>query len=156
MTPEEIWSFVDQSHTGIMTTLRRDGMPIALPVWFVCLDHEIYVRTRGKKLARLRHDSRASFLVEDGAAWKELRAVHFTGHAELIALEGELAERYHAEMDRKYASSRTSRSDMPETTANAYATATGGIVRFVPDERVLHWDNHKLFPPSDELDEETR
>jgi nitroimidazol reductase NimA-like FMN-containing flavoprotein (pyridoxamine 5'-phosphate oxidase superfamily) len=148
MTVDEIWSFVADAHTGIMTTLRRDGMPVALPVWFVTLDREIYVRTRGKKLARLQHDSRASFLVEAGTAWKELRAVHFTGHAELVDLEGELAERYRAENDRKYATSRTARGDMPAATANAYATAGGGIVHFVPDERVLHWDNRKLYAPA--------
>src|SRR5262249_18835819 len=114
------------------------------------------VRTRGKKLARLRHDPRASFLVEDGMAWKELRAVHFTGHAHVVDLEGELAQRYRAEMDRKYAGFRTARSEMPEATANAYETAIGGIVRFEPDDRVLHWDNKKLFITAEMLDEETR
>jgi nitroimidazol reductase NimA-like FMN-containing flavoprotein (pyridoxamine 5'-phosphate oxidase superfamily) len=156
MAVDEIWSFVEQAHTGIMTTLRRDGMPIALPVWFVCLDRQIYVSTRGKKLARLRHDPRASFLVEDGMAWKELRAVHFTGRAEVVELEGELAKRYRDEVDRKYAGYRTSRTEMPEATAKAYATATGGIVRFVPDERILHWDNRKLFNPADKVHEESR
>jgi nitroimidazol reductase NimA-like FMN-containing flavoprotein (pyridoxamine 5'-phosphate oxidase superfamily) len=156
MTEDEIWSFVTDARTGIMTTLRRDGMPIALPVWFVTLDREIYVHTRGKKLARLRQDPRASFLVEDGTAWKELRAVHFTGQAHVIELEPELVERYRAEVDRKYATSRTASRDMPAATANAYATAIGGLVRFVPDERILHWDNRKLFTTSDELDEEDR
>ena len=53
MTEEEIWSFVTDAHTGILTTLRRDGVPIALPLWFACLDRRIYFRTRGKKLARI-------------------------------------------------------------------------------------------------------
>jgi hypothetical protein len=155
MTEDEIWEFVDDAHTAIMTTLRRDGMPIALPLWFVCLDREIYVRTRGKKLARIQHDSRASFLVEDGMAWKELRAVHFTGHAHLVQLDAELAERYQAEVDRKYSTSRMARTEMPARTAKVYETAPGGIVRFVPDDRILHWDNRKLFPAPDELAEET-
>jgi hypothetical protein len=114
------------------------------------------VHTRGKKLARLRQDPRASFLVEDGTAWEELRAVHFTGQAHVIELEPELVECYRAEVDRKYATSRTASRDMPGATANAYATAIGGLVRFVPDERILHWDNRKLFTTSDELDEEDR
>ena len=50
MTDDEIWSFVTDAHTGIMTTLRRDGYPISLPLWFACLDRQIYLRTRGKKL----------------------------------------------------------------------------------------------------------
>ncbi len=45
LTDDEIWEFVAGSHTGIMTTLRRDGMPIALPVWFVCLDKVHYACT---------------------------------------------------------------------------------------------------------------
>ena len=156
MTEDEIWPFVADAHNGIFTTLRRDGMPIALPVWFVVIDREIYVQTRGKKLARLQNDDRASFLVEDGTAWKDLRAVHFTGHAHLVTLEGELLERYRAETLRKYAGSRTARNDMPETTANAYRTAAGGIVKFVPDERILNWDNRKLQTATEPIAEGTR
>ena len=52
---------------AIMTTLRRDGMPIAMPMWFAAIDERIYVNTRGKKLHRHRHMIRAaSFLVESG------------------------------------------------------------------------------------------
>jgi nitroimidazol reductase NimA-like FMN-containing flavoprotein (pyridoxamine 5'-phosphate oxidase superfamily) len=145
MSEDEIWSFVTDAPNGIFTTLRRDGMPIALPVWFVVLDREIYVKTRGKKLARLQNDDRASFLVEDGTAWKELRAVHLTGRAHLVELEDELRDRYRAEMARKYGGLRTARSEMPTSTADAYASAAGGIVRFVPDERILNWDNRKLY-----------
>jgi nitroimidazol reductase NimA-like FMN-containing flavoprotein (pyridoxamine 5'-phosphate oxidase superfamily) len=144
MTDDEIWAFVTDTHTGIMTTLRRDGMPISLPVWFVCLDRQIFVRTRGKKLDRIRHDPRTSFLVEAGLAWKELRAVHLSGRAELTDLDGDLADRYRAEVERKYATARTARTDMPTEAANAYARAIGGIVRFTPEARVLSWDNRKL------------
>jgi nitroimidazol reductase NimA-like FMN-containing flavoprotein (pyridoxamine 5'-phosphate oxidase superfamily) len=144
MDDDEVWAFVTGAHTGIMTTLRRDGMPIALPVWFVCLDRQIYVSTRGKKLLRIRHDARASFLVESGLAWRDLQAVHLTGRAEIVDLEGDLARRYRAEVDRKYATFRTAASDMPTETARAYESARGGIVRFTPDARVLNWDNRKL------------
>jgi len=144
MNETEVWAFVTDAHTGIMTTLRRDGMPIALPVWFVCLDRQIYIRTRGKKLARIRHDARASFLVESGLAWTDLRAVHLTGSAEVVDLDDELAGRYHAEVDRKYSGFRTAVADMPADTARAYESAIGGIVRFTPDPRVLNWDNRKL------------
>ncbi len=144
MTDEEIWAFVTDAHTGIMTTLRRDGMPIALPLWFVCLERQIYVRTRGKKLDRIRNDPRASFLVESGLAWKDLQAVHLTGRAEIVDLDTGLADRYRAEVDRKYATTRTARAEMPVEAASAYAKAIGGIVRFTPDARVLSWDNRKL------------
>jgi nitroimidazol reductase NimA-like FMN-containing flavoprotein (pyridoxamine 5'-phosphate oxidase superfamily) len=143
MTVDECWAFVTDAHTGIMTTLRRDGMPIALPLWYACLDRVIYLQTRGRKLQRLRRDPRASFLVESGEHWAELKAVHLTGRAEVVDLDDELSRRFRTEMDRKYAA-YSSRSAMPTQTAEYYAKAVTGVVRFVADERILNWDNAKL------------
>jgi nitroimidazol reductase NimA-like FMN-containing flavoprotein (pyridoxamine 5'-phosphate oxidase superfamily) len=147
MTHDEIWSFVTDAHTGIMTTLRRDGVPIALPIWFVCLDRTIYLRTRGKKLQRIAHDPRASFLVESGEHWADLQAVHLTGRAEIVDLDESLSNRFRAEMERKYAAYRTPSERMPQATAKHYATSIGGVVRFTPDDRSLNWNNSKLLAP---------
>jgi nitroimidazol reductase NimA-like FMN-containing flavoprotein (pyridoxamine 5'-phosphate oxidase superfamily) len=144
MTEDEIWGFVRDQHTGIFATLRSDGVPIMMPIWFVLVDHHVYVNTRGKKLTRVRNDPRASFLVEAGERWSELRAVHLTGKAEIIDPDAELAAAVQAEMDRKYAAFRTAREDMPEATRSAYRQSSGAMVRFTPDDRVLHWDNRKL------------
>jgi nitroimidazol reductase NimA-like FMN-containing flavoprotein (pyridoxamine 5'-phosphate oxidase superfamily) len=144
MTEEEIWSFVATAHTGVMTTLRRDGVPISLPLWFVCLDRTIYVRTRGAKLRRIAHDRRASFLVESGEHWAELKAAHFTGRAEIVDVDPETSGRFRSEMDRKYAAYRTALKEMPTSTADHYARSLNGIVRFTPDDRILQWDNAKL------------
>jgi nitroimidazol reductase NimA-like FMN-containing flavoprotein (pyridoxamine 5'-phosphate oxidase superfamily) len=76
MTEDEAWDMLEHAHTGILTTLRHDGRPVALPIWFVVIDRRVYVTTRGKKVVRARNDSRASFLVESGDRWAELRAVH--------------------------------------------------------------------------------
>ena len=38
LTADEAWREIASAHTGILTTLRRDGMPIALSVWFVVED----------------------------------------------------------------------------------------------------------------------
>ena len=43
MSPEECWAMLESSINGTLVTLRKDGRPIALPVWFVVLDHKIYV-----------------------------------------------------------------------------------------------------------------
>jgi nitroimidazol reductase NimA-like FMN-containing flavoprotein (pyridoxamine 5'-phosphate oxidase superfamily) len=128
-----------------MTTLRRDGVPIALPTWFACVDRTIYLRTRGKKLQRIAHDARASFLVESGEHWAELKAVHLTGRAEIVDIDAELSTRVRDEMERKYAAFRTRNADMPKATAEHYATALSGVVRFTPDDRVLNWDNARLM-----------
>jgi nitroimidazol reductase NimA-like FMN-containing flavoprotein (pyridoxamine 5'-phosphate oxidase superfamily) len=144
MTPEEIWEFVTDAHTGILTTLRRDGVPIALPLWFACLDQHIYLSTRGRKLQRIANDPRASFLVESGDRWADLKGVHLTGTAEIVEIDGDLAASFRAEIARKYAASRATSTEMPAATEKHYRTAMGGIVRFTPDARILNWDNAKL------------
>src|SRR5262249_19765720 len=132
MTEDQIWDEIINAHTGILTTLRRDGNPIALPLWFVCLDRKIYAQSRGKKLARIAHDSRASFLVESGYRWAELKAVHLIGTAAIVDLDDGLSDRFRAEMARKYASARSAPTDMPKETANHYKTAIGGLIEFTP------------------------
>ena len=59
LTEDEAWAEIAAAHTGILTTLRRDGMPIALPVWFVAEDRTVAMRTPGatKKIARIRQRS---------------------------------------------------------------------------------------------------
>ena len=143
MTEDECWNFVTDAHTGILTTLRRDGSPVALPMWFACLDRTIYLQTRGRKLQRIEHDPRASLLVEQGEQWAELKAVHVTGTAEIVGLEPALAARFRAEVQRKYSAFRT-QSAMPKDTADYYAQAIVGVVRLTPTGRVLNWDNAKL------------
>lgn len=144
MSTDEIWQYVEQAPTGIVVTLRRDGWPVALPVWFACLDQQIYFRTRGKKLERIANDSRAAFLVESGVRWAELKAVHFTGSAEVVKLDEPMFERFLQELDRKYALARAITGEMPTKTAEYYANAHREVVRFTHADRILHWDNSKL------------
>jgi PPOX class probable F420-dependent enzyme len=140
---DEAWAVIAAAHTGIFTTLRRDGMPIALPVWFVALDRTVCLAapSRTKKVARLRHDPRASFLVESGERWAELQAVHLTGTVELVE-DADLMGRIDEALDQKYAPFRTRREAMPERTQAHYAGRT--FLRLRPDERILSWDNRRL------------
>lgn len=148
MSEEEIWAFVRAGHTGIFTTLRRDGMPIAMPMWYCCIDRDIYMQTRGRKLQRIRNDPRASFLVETGDRWAELAAVHLTGRAEHVSPDHDLQAAFAAEMDRKYRPFRGGGADgpeMPPETAEYYAKQMQGLVRFVVEGRILNWDNSKMM-----------
>ena len=146
MTEAEIWDFVENGHTGIFTTLRRDGVPIAMPMWYGCVDRAVYMQTRGKKLDRIRNDPRASFLVETGDRWGDLVAVHLTGIAEHIEPDEATAAAFGADMDRKYAAFRGDGTEMPAETKQYYATRMQGLVRFTPDDRILNWDNSKMRP----------
>jgi nitroimidazol reductase NimA-like FMN-containing flavoprotein (pyridoxamine 5'-phosphate oxidase superfamily) len=143
MSRDEAWEMLRDAHTGIFTSLRADGVPISLPVWFAVLGEAIYISTRGKKLIRVGNDDRAAFLVEDGERWAELRAVHLTGRAEIIEPGEELAAAIAAEIRRKYSAYRAG-GDMPSSSRKHYETAAGGIIRLVPDQRILNWDNNRL------------
>jgi len=52
---DELWAFLAAAHTGILTTLRADGWPLALPVVRMSRPH-VYVRTpaRTRKVAHVR------------------------------------------------------------------------------------------------------
>ncbi len=144
LQPDEAWQFLTEGHTGILVSLRADGVAIATPMWFAALDRQIYVRTpaRSKKVGRLRRDPRVSFLVEAGERWAELRAVHVTGRAEFVD-DAETLERISAEMDRKYERFRTARATMPAATRRHYETPFV-LIRIVPDAHLISWDNRKL------------
>lgn len=143
LSDDEVWAYLEAAHTGILTTLRADGVPIALPVWFVALDRLVFVGTppRSKKVARIRHDRRASFLVEDGEHWADLRAVHLTGVVDVVDDEA-LERRVGDALDAKYERFRTPDSSLPAAARERYRSRT--VLRFTPDARVLSWHNRKL------------
>lgn len=145
LSADEAWEVVAGAHTGILTTLRRDGSPIALPVWFVTMDRCVYVTgpSQTKKFARLRHDPRVSFLVESGTRWAELRAVHMSGTAAFVD-DASLVGRVARAFDRKYAAYRTPRGDMPAPTRAHYDTGQT-TVEITFADRILSWDNARLF-----------
>jgi hypothetical protein len=80
---DELWRFLEEGHEGLFSTLRADGWPVTLPVWYVVVDRAVYLRTspRTKKLARVRRDGRSSFAVSSGERWVELKAVVLTCEA---------------------------------------------------------------------------
>ena len=147
LSPDEAWQVIEGSHTGILTTLRGDGMPISLPVWFVALDRRIYVAgpATTKKFVRIRNDPRVAFVVESGTHWAELVGVHVTGRAGLLEA-GDRLDRVMTALDAKYARFRTPRAEMPAPT-RAHYEVSRATIEIVPDDRILSWDNARLFAP---------
>jgi PPOX class probable F420-dependent enzyme len=143
LTSDEAWEAVGAAHTGILTTLRRDGRPIALPVWFALDDHTVAMMTPAgtKKIARVGHDPRASFLVESGERWVDLRAVHLTGRVEIVE-DATAISRIEAAVNEKYAAFRPPVASLPAATQAYYANQV--FLRFVPDGRILSWDNARI------------
>ena len=144
LNEDEIWEFVEAGHTGILTTLRRDGMPIALPVWYTVIERIVYVGgpPRTKKFARLRNDSRVSFLVESGKAWADLKAVQLNGNASFVEDEA-LRARIAASLEEKYSAFRTPQAALPEKVSKTYA-AQRSVIAIATDARVLSWDNARI------------
>jgi general stress protein 26 len=144
LTPDEAWAVLERAHTGILTTLRASGAPVSHPLWFAALDRTICFGTpaRTKKVARITHDPRASFLVESGMRWAELTGVHLSGRIEPVEDEAEIG-RITAALDVKYAAYRTEPDAMAAATRGYYA-AGRRFFRLVPDARILSWDNSRI------------
>jgi nitroimidazol reductase NimA-like FMN-containing flavoprotein (pyridoxamine 5'-phosphate oxidase superfamily) len=144
LTEDEAWRELARAHTGIITTMRRDGMPVSLPTWFVAFDRHVYVRTpsTAKKVTHVQRDPRASFLVERGERWAELCAVMLYASVELLA-PGPEAEAVLAALDEKYADFRTEPQEMPDATRAHYSVGFE-ILKLTPTDRLITWDNSRI------------
>lgn len=143
MTPDERDTFLAQAATGVLTTLRQDGSPISLPMWFVVVDSDVHIRTRAsaKKVGRIERDGRACFVVDSGAAWVDLRAVTISGA--LVDVTGSAASVVEEALNEKYRG-RGVPDRVPTRTAAHYADESR-YFRLVPQQRELTWDNSKLL-----------
>lgn len=145
LNDDELWRFVAEAETGIVTTLRRDGRPVALPVWHVAIDRRIYFKTYATmpKAARIRRDPRASFVAEDGGRWTELRAASLEVSAEILPAGDEeraarkaLAQKYPPEVN-------VPMHRLPPA-SRAYYGSADVIVRLTPVGTPISWDNRRL------------
>jgi nitroimidazol reductase NimA-like FMN-containing flavoprotein (pyridoxamine 5'-phosphate oxidase superfamily) len=145
LSDEEAWAFLQAGHTGILSTMRADGYPIALPVWYAVDDHVIYTRTpaTASKLKRIRRNPRASFLVEHGLHWRELQAVVISVDAQIIEDEAG-ATRVFELMNAKYEAFRT--VNLPDASKRHYSTSTA--IALKPAGSFVTWDNSRLRLPS--------
>ena len=149
LSDDEAWAELESAHTGILTTLRRDGRPVSVPVWFAAVDRYIYVRTPGKtrKVEHVRNDPRATFLVERGEKWIELCAVMVHTDVELVE-PGDEYDVAAAAIDAKYAGFGMSSEAMqgkkvPDATMRHYA-GRSALLRLTPTGRLVTWDNSRL------------
>ena len=142
LSEDEAWAELEAAHTGIITTLRRDGRPVSLPVWFATMGRTIYVRTpaKSRKVEHLRSDPRATFLVERGEKWVELCAVMVYADAELLE-PGDEYDAASAAITAKYADFREQK--VPDASKAHYA-GRWAVLRLTPTERPVTWDNSRL------------
>lgn len=143
LSEDEGWAMIESSHTGIWTTLTRDGWPVTLPIWFTVVERCIYVRTPvgAKKTARVRRDDRGCFLVESGTRWDELAAVELPVRASVVT-DPTVEEAVVAGLATKYRGYRTESTKLPSATKKHYGAAT--LIRLEPCGKMLSWDNSRI------------
>jgi hypothetical protein len=108
----------------------------------------VYLHTppQSKKLGRVRNDPRVAFLCETGERWVELRAVHFTGTASIVA-DPSIIQDVNDAFDARYAALRPPRRELPDSARAQYRQFQ--VIEIEPDARVLSWDNARLGPQAD-------
>jgi hypothetical protein len=123
-----------------LATLGSDGQPHLVAMWFAVIDGEICFETKAKsqKALNLSRNPRVSLLVEDGAAYEQLRGVSIEGTAEVID-DPEFLWRIGVNIwERYYAPYSDDVKPFVEAMLNKRVA-----VRVTP-ERVRSWDHHKL------------
>ena len=118
-----------------LCTLKQDGSPHLVTMWFGLLDEKIvtWTQRRSQKAANLRRDPRLACLIEAGDSYTELRGASINGSAELITERTRLIEIGHAIMERNFA---------PDNRPDAAELANGdnrvGVIIHVTD--IATWD----------------
>jgi PPOX class probable F420-dependent enzyme len=143
MSDAERAAFLRAGHTGLLSTLREDGSPAAIPMWFVFLDGHVWLRTlaRSHKAVHLRRDPRLSFVVETGLSWAELKAVVIQGTAAF-----EVDDDKRAAVDDAFAT-KYAEFLMPENVPSAtrrHYGADRAYIRIEPGRGSRTWDNSKI------------
>ena len=148
MTREEIDAFLDSQRTVLFVTIRRDGSPVAHPVWFTRLGENIYVNTRSDSLKsrNVARDPRVCATVEAGETYFELRGVRIEGRCQRVDDPDEIArvEAAQAEKDRRIGSGMGETPEwFPESRSRRLGRGERVLLR-IPIERVYAWDFSKL------------
>ena len=68
MKQEMLDHFLQQPHVGVIATLRQDGMPYTVPVWWLWKDGYFWLTGTYSRVwcKQLMHDNRASLCIESG------------------------------------------------------------------------------------------
>src|SRR4051812_17101787 len=66
MKPDDVAEFLRQPHVGVLATLRRDGRPYTVPVWFLHADDAFWISGTYERVwcQQLMKDPRASLCIE--------------------------------------------------------------------------------------------
>jgi PPOX class probable F420-dependent enzyme len=94
MDTAEIEAFLAETRLGMLTTLRGDGSPVTVPIWFEWDGEAAHMFSgwRASKMRRLERDPRATLLVPNHVTETE-RWVAFDGEVSILEGGFDVAER---------------------------------------------------------------
>jgi PPOX class probable F420-dependent enzyme len=143
MSGDEIAGFISDHGTAVLTTLRADGRPVPLPVWYVAFDGALYFQTpvRSRKVGNIERDPRVAVLLDDGERWEHLRGVLIQGTAERVTGEA-LFARVLAAFGELFADLTVPAAELPAAASARYAGMA--VFRVLVPERPATWDNSKI------------
>ncbi|MER7082739.1 PPOX class probable F420-dependent enzyme [Saccharopolyspora kobensis] len=145
MSDEEIVEFVDQRRVVVLATVKADGRPHLVPMWFVHNGPviEVWSYARSQKTLNLRRDPRATLLLETGTEYAELRGVSLECDVELLE-SAEDVERIGSGLAVRYgtASPLDFSDEQARAALRAKAAKRVGL-RFTPT-RTISWDHRRL------------
>jgi PPOX class probable F420-dependent enzyme len=143
LTDAELRDYLERARVITIVSLGRDGFPHPMPMFYAVDDDGAIVMTtyrKSQKIQNLRRDPRVSLLVEDGAAYFELRGVVLYGEAELIDDTEEVARFLAAIAERQ--GQPSDESEEAIAGRRRYAAKRTGIR--VRPQRIVSWDHRKL------------
>jgi PPOX class probable F420-dependent enzyme len=144
MTAEEVQLFLEEERTGILASGGDSGYPHVVPMWYSPEGGGVSIWTyaRSQKVLNLRRDPRASFLVEAGDTYADLRGVSIDAgvtvlddYDSVLALGLRLHNRY---------SGLAAAGDEPPPELVAQAHKRVGLI--LKPVRHRSWDHRKLTP----------
>jgi PPOX class probable F420-dependent enzyme len=86
MSDAEITQFLLEQRVATLATIRPDGQPHLVAMWYAVLDGVVWFETKAKsqKAVNLRRDGRVTVMVESGHTYDALRGVALEGRATVV------------------------------------------------------------------------
>jgi PPOX class probable F420-dependent enzyme len=143
MTEAELAAFLDEQRTLILATVGRDGWPHLMPLWYVVRDGEPWAWTyaRSQKVRNLERDPRATWQVEAGESYEQLRGVMVKARV-VVRHDLDTVAAFGVELFERY----TGTSPLPDPVADMVrAQAPKRVVmQLTAAEPPVTWDHGKL------------
>jgi PPOX class probable F420-dependent enzyme len=143
LTDAELAAFLDEQRTLILATVGQDGWPHLMPLWFTVRDGEPWAWTyaRSQKVRNLERDPRATWQVEAGTSYEQLRGVMVKARVELVR-DVATVEAFGVELFERY----TGLDPLPDPVAGMVRAQAPKRValRMVPAGPPVTWDHAKL------------